>query len=74
MHKPLTMLGTGGYVHRDTQEVQKVKLGDNSENLMTAQEFQLFDTHLHIIDKRYPLVQNNGYLPEEFTCAYSAPT
>ena len=35
---------------------------------MTAREFQLFDTHIHIIDKQFPLVQNNGYLPEEFTC------
>lgn len=35
---------------------------------MTAQDFRLFDTHLHIIDSRFPLVPNNGYLPEEFTC------
>lgn len=30
-------------------------------------EYQLFDSHLHIIDKRYPLVPNNGYTPESFT-------
>jgi predicted TIM-barrel fold metal-dependent hydrolase len=29
---------------------------------------QLFDSHLHIIDPRFPLVANNGYLPEPFTC------
>lgn len=28
----------------------------------------IFDAHLHIIDPRYPLIENNGYLPEKFTC------
>lgn len=27
----------------------------------------MFDSHFHIIDKQFPLVQNNGYTPEEFT-------
>lgn len=27
----------------------------------------IFDSHLHIIDRRFPLVANQGYLPEEFT-------
>lgn len=31
-------------------------------------ELKLFDTHLHIIDDRFPLVPNNGYLPQTFTC------
>ncbi len=31
--------------------------------------FKLFDSHFHIIDKRFPLVVNNGFLPEEYTCA-----
>jgi predicted TIM-barrel fold metal-dependent hydrolase len=35
---------------------------------MTFQEFRLFDTHLHIINSRFPLVPNNGYLPDSFTC------
>ena len=35
---------------------------------MSLQDFKLFDTHLHIIDSRFPLVPNNGYLPREFTC------
>lgn len=30
----------------------------------------LFDSHLHIIDQRFPLVPNNGYLPEPFTCRH----
>jgi len=27
-----------------------------------------FDAHFHIIDKRFPLIANNGYLPENFSC------
>ncbi|NLU83184.1 amidohydrolase family protein [Rhodococcus sp. HNM0569] len=27
----------------------------------------MFDAHLHIIDPRFPLVENHGYLPEPFT-------
>jgi predicted TIM-barrel fold metal-dependent hydrolase len=27
----------------------------------------VFDSHFHIIDKRFPLVPNQGYLPPEFT-------
>lgn len=30
--------------------------------------FKVFDSHFHIIDKRFPLVPSQGYLPEEFTC------
>lgn len=36
---------------------------------MSFPEFQIFDSHLHIIDPRFPLVANQGYLPEAFTCA-----
>jgi predicted TIM-barrel fold metal-dependent hydrolase len=28
---------------------------------------QVFDSHLHIIDPAFPLVPNNGYLPDPFT-------
>ena len=27
----------------------------------------IFDAHFHIIDPRYPLIENNGFLPEKFT-------
>ncbi len=27
----------------------------------------VFDAHFHIIDPRFPLVPNNGYLPAKFT-------
>ncbi len=36
-------------------------------NVMLS-KYPLFDSHLHIIDKRFPLIPNNGYLPGEFTC------
>src|SRR5436190_1640341 len=26
-----------------------------------------FDAHFHVIDSRFPLFENNGFLPEEFT-------
>ncbi|MBO0856379.1 MAG: amidohydrolase family protein [Nocardia sp.] len=29
----------------------------------------MFDSHVHIIDPRYPLIENQGYLPEPFTIA-----
>ena len=29
--------------------------------------FKLFDSHFHIIDKRFPLVANRGYLPNNFS-------
>ena len=29
-------------------------------------QFKLFDAHLHIIDSRFPLTENQGYLPECF--------
>lgn len=30
--------------------------------------FDLFDSHFHIIDPRFPLVPNNGYLPGDYPC------
>ena len=35
---------------------------------MSIHRFKLFDSHLHIIDPRFPLTPNQGYLPEPFTC------
>jgi predicted TIM-barrel fold metal-dependent hydrolase len=28
----------------------------------------VFDSHFHIIDSRFPLIANHGYLPDEFSC------
>ena len=30
--------------------------------------FKIFDSHFHIIDQRFPLVPNQGYLPDDFSC------
>lgn len=29
---------------------------------------KIFDSHFHIIDRRFPLIPNRGYLPEYFSC------
>lgn len=29
--------------------------------------FRVFDSHFHIIDRAFPLVPNNGYLPDDFS-------
>ncbi|SDZ83085.1 Predicted metal-dependent hydrolase, TIM-barrel fold [Desulfuromusa kysingii] len=34
--------------------------------MKTTKDFKLFDSHFHIIDPRFPLVENNGFLPEPF--------
>lgn len=31
-------------------------------------KYPVFDSHFHIIDGKYPLISNNGYMPEEFSC------
>ena len=33
---------------------------------MNITEFKVFDAHFHIIDPRFPLVPNQGYLPERY--------
>jgi len=34
---------------------------------MSPPDFKLFDAHFHIIDPRFPLVPNRGYLPDRYT-------
>ncbi|MGY2063292.1 amidohydrolase family protein, partial [Nocardia gipuzkoensis] len=29
----------------------------------------MFDAHVHVIDPRFPLIENQGYLPEPYTIA-----
>jgi predicted TIM-barrel fold metal-dependent hydrolase len=41
----------------------------NQEPKATGTGIPVFDSHFHIIDKRFPLVPNDGYLPEDFTCS-----
>ena len=38
------------------------------EREVCMQGFKLFDSHFHIIDPRFPVVKNNGFLPQPFTC------
>ena len=33
---------------------------------MTAGQRRLFDSHCHIIDHRFPIVANQGYVPPAF--------
>lgn len=35
--------------------------------MVCAMTRPIFDSHFHVIDSRFPLVSNNGYLPPEFT-------
>lgn len=34
---------------------------------MNIPDFKLFDAHFHIIDPRFPLVPNRGYVPDRYT-------
>jgi predicted TIM-barrel fold metal-dependent hydrolase len=38
-------------------------------DITQLKRFPLFDSHFHIIDSRFPLTPNNGYLPDDLTCA-----
>lgn len=35
---------------------------------MEVSRYRIFDSHMHIIDPRFPLIPNQGYLPDYFTC------
>ena len=35
---------------------------------MKEKSLKLFDAHFHIIDDRFPLAPNHGFIPEAFTC------
>jgi predicted TIM-barrel fold metal-dependent hydrolase len=37
-------------------------------DIARLKRFPLFDSHFHIIDRRFPLTPNNGYLPDDLTC------
>jgi len=39
---------------------------DAASDVQAIGIYPIFDSHLHIIDPRFPLVPNNGYLPELF--------
>ena len=35
--------------------------------MIDLNKLPVFDCHLHIIEKGYPLFENNGYIPDEYT-------
>ena len=37
--------------------------------MTTTKSFKVFDSHFHIIDKRFPLVPNQGFTPDHFSCS-----
>ena len=45
----------------------KILCWGSSESMKKLNQFKLFDSHFHIIDKRFPLVENQGYLPDNFS-------
>lgn len=49
----------------DTQPLQELPY---MNDVCQLKRFPLFDSHFHIIDRRFPLVPNNGYLPDDLTC------
>lgn len=40
-----------------------------TQNAQRETLLPVFDSHFHIIDRRFPLVPNDGYLPDDFACA-----
>lgn len=30
---------------------------------------KVYDSHLHINDTKFPLIENQGFMPDAFTCA-----
>jgi len=36
---------------------------------MHLKRFPLFDSHFHLIDRRFPLTPNQGYLPDDLNCS-----
>jgi predicted TIM-barrel fold metal-dependent hydrolase len=43
--------------------------GCSVDEATSSTVLEVFDAHFHVIDPRFPLVANNGYLPEPFTAA-----
>ena len=41
---------------------------DTQDTMNQSHTYKVFDSHFHIIDKQFPLVENNGFLPDYFSC------
>jgi len=57
-------MGAPAHVHLAGAAIER-------DALLAAQlrRFPLFDSHFHIIDRRFPLTPNNGFLPDDLTCS-----
>jgi predicted TIM-barrel fold metal-dependent hydrolase len=47
---------------------RKEVLVDQAMTTHRSNAFELYDSHFHIIDPGFPLVANQGFLPEPYTC------
>ena len=52
---------------RGQAQVGEVPPPPDLGGLRVAQAVAVFDAHLHVIDPRFPLVANQGYVPDPFT-------
>lgn len=43
-----------------------VELNKAERCIVASIQLPVFDAHFHVIDRRFPLVPNNGYLPDDF--------
>lgn len=50
-----------------TESPEPEEPAEPTEPTGSPQTRPVFDAHLHIVDPRFPLVENNGYLPDPFT-------
>ena len=50
-----------------TESPEPEEPAEPTEPTGSGQTRPVFDAHLHIVDPRFPLVENNGYLPDPFT-------
>jgi predicted TIM-barrel fold metal-dependent hydrolase len=65
-----TIRGAGGHRMRPTSRRALLATGAALVAApVAAQAERVFDSHLHIIDPAYPLVENQGYIPPPFTLA-----
>ena len=44
------------------------RLNGTDPTKLNCSAFPLFASQFHIIDRRFPLTPNNGYLPDDLTC------
>lgn len=58
------MLRFGGFLQHEPGKGREMS---TSSQLLDT--FNIFDAHFHIIDRHFPLIPNQGYLPDDYSCA-----